>query len=178
MLTTKKHAAIIHLPFILVYIFVSSFVIQACAQKSPAEKAENVVDGVTIKIEYHSPRVRDRVIWGDLVPYDEVWRTGANNATTFEVDNNITIGKQKVPAGKYSLFTIPKKGEPWVVILNKEAEQWGAYNYKEAEDLMRFEVETKRLLEVEEEMTFEIDDTGVVSFSWEYLSFEFQVKSK
>jgi len=177
MLTMKKLVGLNRISIYLSYVFIISLSIQACAQKSPQANTEKKVNGVTIKIDYHSPSVRDRIIWGDLVPYDQVWRTGANNATTFEVDKEVTIANKTVPAGKYALFTIPKKGAPWVVILNKEADQWGAYNYNESEDLMRFTVEAKRQVEMTEEMTFDIDDEGNVSFSWEYLTFQFPVKT-
>lgn len=174
----KKHTTLNHFPVFLIYALLFTFSIQACAQKSPPVKVKKEINGVNIEINYHAPSVRDRAIWGDLVPYDQVWRTGANNATTFEVDKDVKIGKEKVPAGKYALFTIPKKGEPWVLILNKEADQWGAYNYKDSEDLLRVDVETKRLLEMKEQMTFEIDNDGNVSFKWEYLSFQFKVLTK
>jgi hypothetical protein len=154
-------------------LLAASFV--ACAQKSPQAKAENTVDGVKITIDYHSPRVRDRVIWGGLEAYDKVWRTGADNATTFEVSGDVTIDGKRVPEGKYSLFTIPKKGEKWTVILNKVWDQWGAYNYDEGEDLVRFDVETKRTIDLHENMSFEVSDSGKVTFMWEYMSFSFDV---
>lgn len=145
------------------------------AQESPAAVAEGTVDGVTIKINYHSPKVKGRTIWGGLEPYDKVWRTGANNATTIEVSGDVKIGKNKMPKGKYALFTIPKKGDSWTVIINKEAEQWGAYNYKESEDLFRFEVNVERTLEIYESLKFDIKDDGTVVFSWEYKSFSFKI---
>jgi hypothetical protein len=94
-----------------------------------------VVGGTKITINYSSPKVKERTIWGGLVPYDKVWRTGANNATTIEVGENMKIGKNKMPKGTYALFTIPQKGDTWTVIINKVAKQWGAFNYKESEDL-------------------------------------------
>ena len=146
------------------------------AQESPLVSAENTVDGVKIKIDYCSPKVKDRIIWGGLEPYDKVWRTGANNATTIEVSENINIGKNKMPKGKYSLFTIPKKGDTWTVIINKEAEQWGAYNYKESEDLFRFDVKVDRTLEINESLQFDVKDDGTVVFAWEYKSFNFNME--
>lgn len=146
------------------------------AQESPASTAENTVDGVKITISYHSPKVKGRTIWGGLEPYDKVWRTGANNATTVEVSENAKIGKNKLPKGKYSLFTIPKKGDTWTVIINKEAEQWGAYNYKESEDLFRFDVKVDRTLEINESLSFNVKDDGTVVFAWEYKTFNFKVE--
>lgn len=145
------------------------------AQESPPTLAEGSVDGVSIKINYHSPKVKGRIIWGGLEPYDKVWRTGANNATTIEVSDNVKIGKNKLPKGKYALFTIPKKGDTWTVIINKEAEQWGAYNYKESEDVFRFDVKVERTLEINESLKFEVQDGGIVVFAWEYKSFNFKI---
>ena len=145
------------------------------AQESPPASAENTVDGVTITINYHSPKVKERTIWGGLVPYDKVWRTGANNATTIEVSDNVKIGKNKMPKGKYALFTIPKIGDTWTVIINEVADQWGAYNYKETEDLFRFEVPVERTLENNESLKFDVKNDGTVVFTWEYKSFNFKI---
>jgi hypothetical protein len=158
--------------FLLILLFTTT----SWGQESPPASAENTVDGIKISINYYSPRVKERTIWGGLVPYDEVWRTGANNATTLEVSADAKIGKNKLPAGKYALFTIPKKGDMWTVIINKVAEQWGAYNYKEAEDLFRFDVKVERTLEMNEGMKFEVSDDGTVTFAWEYKSFKFKIE--
>ena len=148
----------------------------AIAQESPAESASASVDGVKVEINYHSPRVKGRTIWGGLEPYDKVWRTGANNATTIEFGADMKVGNNKIPKGKYALFTIPKKGESWTVIFNKEAEQWGAYNYKEDEDLCRFDVKVGRTLELQENLMFNIEGDGIVTFAWEYKTFSFKVE--
>lgn len=152
------------------------FTTMSFAQESPPATAEATVDGVTVKISYHAPKVKERVIWGGLVPYDKVWRTGANNATTIEVSDNLKIGKNKLPKGKYAIFSIPKKGDTWTVIINKEAEQWGAYNYKETEDLFRFDVTVARTLDNNESLKFEAQDDGTVVFAWEYKSFKFKLE--
>ena len=146
------------------------------AQESPPQTAENTVDGVKITINYSSPKVKGRTIWGGLEPYDKVWRTGANNATTLEVSDNVKIGNNKLPKGKYALFTIPKKGDSWTVIINKVADQWGAYNYKESEDLFRFEVPVERTIDMNESLKFEVQDDGTVVFAWEYKSFNFKIE--
>ena len=80
-----------------------------------------------------------------------------------------------MPKGRYALFTIPKKGDTWTVIINKEADQWGAYNYKESEDLFRFEVDVERTLEINESLKFDVSDDGTVMFAWEYKSFKFKL---
>jgi len=148
----------------------------AFAQESPAIHVEKTVNGLTIKIDYSSPQVKDRIIWGGLEPYDKVWRTGANNATTLEVSENAKIGKNKLPAGKYALFTIPMKGDTWTVIINKVADQWGAFNYKESEDLFRFDVKVDRTIDISESLKFDILDDGTVVFAWEYKSFKFKIE--
>ncbi len=157
----------------LLITLVTSFTM---AQESPPASAENTVDGVTIKINYHSPAVKGRTIWGGLVPYDKVWRTGANNATTIEVSEDVKIGDHNMPKGKYALFTIPKTGNTWTLIFNKVADQWGAYNYDEGEDLFRLEVNVARTLELNESLKFTVNDDGIVTFSWEYKSFSFKVE--
>lgn len=157
---------------LIMTLFISSNI---WAQESPAATAEGMADGVKIKIEYHSPKVKERIIWGGLEPYDKVWRTGADNATTIEVSEDVKIGKNKMPKGKYALFTIPKKGDTWTVIINKVSEQWGAYSYDEKQDLFRYDVKVERTLELNESLLFDIDTKGNVLFAWEYKSFKFKI---
>jgi hypothetical protein len=89
-----------------------------------------------VTIKYHRPGVKDRVIWGDLVPYDKVWRTGANEATTITFSSDVMVEGSKLPAGTYGLFTIPGKTE-WTFIFSKQATIWGSTAYKEEEDVLR-----------------------------------------
>ena len=98
----------------------------------------------TIKISYHRPNAHGRVIFGDLVPYGEVWRTGANTVTNIHFDKEVSMAGHVVPAGEYGLLTIPKENS-WTIILSKNNTQWGAYTYQEKEDLIRFEVEVERV---------------------------------
>jgi len=92
-----------------------------------------------IIITYSRPNIKGRKIFGGLQPYGEVWRTGANWATTITFTENVIVEGNKVPAGEYGFFTIPGTGE-WTIILNKTPKQWGAYSYKQADDLLRFKV--------------------------------------
>ncbi|MBU0695609.1 MAG: DUF2911 domain-containing protein [Bacteroidetes bacterium] len=92
-----------------------------------------------VTVTYSRPNTKGRKIFGGLEPYGAVWRTGANEATTIEFSNEVSLGGKLVPAGKYGLFTIPGEKE-WTVIINKTANQWGAYDYKQADDLLRFSV--------------------------------------
>ncbi|MDF2431300.1 MAG: hypothetical protein JWP44_931 [Mucilaginibacter sp.] len=107
-----------------------------------------------ITITYSRPNVNGRVIFGGINPYGQVWRTGANAATTITFSENVFMQGNKVPAGTYALFTIPDKDE-WTVILNKTAKQWGAYSYKEADDLLRFKVKPIHLDEKRESFTIQ-----------------------
>jgi len=88
------------------------------------------------RVIYSRPKMKGREVFGELVPYGEVWRTGANEATELRLYNDMTISGQKIPAGTYSLFTIPEKNQ-WTIILNKTENQWGAYDYDEEKDYLR-----------------------------------------
>lgn len=144
----------------------------------PVEASATTADGVKITIDYSAPNVKGRTIWGPLVEYDKVWRTGANEATTFEVSKNVIIDGHKLPAGKYALFTIiPKDGGDVTVIFNKEASQWGAFKYKESEDALRIKVKSTKVAEVQDALKFEVEKSGKVDFAWEKLRFSFNVKA-
>ena len=107
-----------------------------------------------VTITYSRPNVKGRVIFGGINPWGQVWRTGANAATTITFSENVIMEGHSVPAGTYSLFTIPEKDE-WTVILNKTAKQWGAYSYKEADDFLRFTVKPVYLAEKRETFTMQ-----------------------
>jgi hypothetical protein len=92
-----------------------------------------------VKVTYNQPHKRGRSVFGDLVPYGEVWRTGANEATEITITEDIEMAGNRIEAGTYSLFTIPGKDE-WTIILNGELGQWGSYNYNEESDVVRFTV--------------------------------------
>lgn len=145
---------------------------------SPPAKAEASVGDLNIAIHYNSPAVKGREIWGKLVPYGDVWRTGANEATTFEINKDVTIEGQKLAAGKYALFTIPGENE-WTIIFNKDASQWGAYNYDKNKDALRVTVKPGKAAAFQETLNFAVNaenGTGVVVFTWENSSFSFKVK--
>ncbi|MEO6683586.1 MAG: DUF2911 domain-containing protein [Ginsengibacter sp.] len=109
------------------------------SKNSIKSMAVAVIGGDSIKITYHSPGVRNRIIWGGLVPFDEVWVTGAHDATTIEINKALIIEGKEIPAGKYAFFTIPGK-KSWTVILNKNWNQHLAMEYEEKEDVIRFQV--------------------------------------
>ena len=106
---------------------------------SPIASIGQTIGVCKVMIDYNRPSVRKRKIFGHLVPFDKVWRAGANEATTISFNHPLIFDGKAVPAGKYSLFIIPEK-EKWIVILNKEWNQWGAYNYNEDHDIVRIEV--------------------------------------
>jgi len=142
---------------------------------SPLKQVSGNVDGVSVSMQYSSPSVKEREIWGELVPYDQVWRTGANEATWVAFDKDVMIGGEKVPAGKYALFTIPTEQE-WKVILNETWNQWGAYDYDASENIAEFEVPTEMQADAEERLKFSITDMGI-RFEWEKLAFEIPVSA-
>ncbi|MBB3054487.1 DUF2911 domain-containing protein [Mucilaginibacter gotjawali] len=107
-----------------------------------------------ITITYSRPNVKGRIIFGGINPWGQVWRTGANSATTINFSENVIMEGNKVPAGTYSLFTIPEKNE-WTIILNKVVKQWGAYSYKDSEDFLRFKVKPIHLKEKRETFTIQ-----------------------
>ncbi|HQU84646.1 MAG TPA: DUF2911 domain-containing protein [Pyrinomonadaceae bacterium] len=166
---------------LLTAIFVTIFNICAFAQiavlrESNKASVMQTVGDTTITITYHRPNVKGRKVWGDLVPYNTVWRTGANDATLFEISNDVMINGQKLPKGKYSLYTIPTSGD-WTVIFNKSWNQWGTV-YDAKEDQLR--VTAKPMAgEMKETFAFEFGDvkntaTDVV-IAWEKLRVPFTV---
>ncbi len=126
-------------------------------RKSPAATAEGKVGEAEITINYSSPSVKDRVIYGDLVPFDKIWRAGANEATTFETSTDLKVNGENLTAGKYALFVIPKAEGNWTVIFNTEHKQWGAYKHDESKDALRVEAETATIDPVEN-LTYSIQN--------------------
>jgi len=110
-----------------------------------------------VTIKYSRPNIKGRSISADLAPYGEVWRTGANDATVISFSDEVTLEGNTVAPGEYALFTIPGKDE-WTIILNKETKQWGAYSYKQSEDVLRFKVKTAKLKEKVETFTITFNE--------------------
>jgi Protein of unknown function (DUF2911) len=108
---------------------------------SPAHTIKHALGISTITVSYHRPAVRGRKVWGDLVPYGQVWRLGANNATTVEISDPMCIGGKELPAGRYALFAIPGAQE-WTLVFSRKPEQWGSYFYKESDDALRVNVKS------------------------------------
>lgn len=159
----------------LSFVAVSAFAQDDKSQRpSPPAQDSAMVGDTKVVIDYSRPSVKGREIYGALVPYNEVWRAGANEATTFEVDKDVLIEGQPLPAGKYALFAIPGE-EEWTIIFNKTANQWGAYEYDEAEDALRIQVEPQPAPEQTEMLTYTVDENGEVSLLWADTEVEFTV---
>lgn len=147
---------------------------------SPKSSLMQVVGLTDITINYNRPGVKGRQIWGALVPYDKVWRTGANEATTIELSDDVWINGNKLAKGLYSLHTIPTASE-WTVIFNSVAEQWGSYSYDAAKDALRIQVKPETA-DHREWMSFEIPemttDTAKIVLRWEKIAVPFTVDTK
>ena len=149
----------------------------SCGSKqkpSPPVTLEDNIGNTSIVIKYNSPRVRERSIWGDLVPYDKVWRTGANEATTIKISKDILIYDSPLEKGEYSFFTIPGKNN-WTIIFNNISKQWGSYDYDSNQDVLRLKVVPVQSNKFFENMTFSIEDNNII-FNWENISFSLKIK--
>jgi len=138
---------------------------------SPPADASGTIGGASVKIHYSQPSVKGRKIWGDLVPFGKVWRAGANEATTFETDKAITFGSKTLPAGTYGFFAIPGEKE-WTIIFNKVSKQWGAYDYKDSEDVLRITTKSEKSKAFTEMLTYSIVNNKV-HLTWENLDVKF-----
>ncbi|MCB1198703.1 MAG: DUF2911 domain-containing protein [Deltaproteobacteria bacterium] len=129
--------------------------------KSPADISAYPAKGQDkiVKVIYSRPQAKGRSVFGKLVAYDKVWRTGANEATEVTFFTDVTIGGQKIAKGTYSLFTIPTE-KSWTVILNKELNQWGAFDYKKESDVIRTIVQTTKVNDTVDAFTITFDDKG------------------
>jgi hypothetical protein len=159
----------------LVVLLLPVFALLACAQDaskrpSPAAQAQcKFSDGKTVKSDYSSPRTKGRKIFGGLVPYGEVWRAGANGATTLVTDTNLNVGGKDVPAGSYTIFTIPN-ADKWVLIISKKTGEWGIPYPGEGDDFTRVDMKVSALSSPMENFTIGFDQTGsacAMHLDWE-----------
>jgi tetratricopeptide (TPR) repeat protein len=139
-------------------------------RKSPKASISYSVGFTNITINYSAPAAKERTIWGDLVPYGEVWRAGANEATTIEFSTDVKLEGEPLPAGKYAFFLIPTE-ENWIAIFNSATDQWGAYAYDESKDVLRVEIEPRSSRINEERLNYTIVDQGIdrgyIRIGWE-----------
>lgn len=146
---------------------------------SPHTSTMAMVGDAHIHIDYSSPGVRDRIIFGGLLAYDQVWQSGAHMATWIETNKNLQIKGKTLPAGKYGFYTIPSKDE-WTVIFNSNWEQHGKDEYDEKDDVIRFKVKPNFSEEIKEHLEYKVskvdDAEGKISLSWEKVSIDFNFK--
>jgi len=164
--------------FIAALVTLSAFSQQDKSKRPspPAKATETLKSGAVITIDYSQPSVKGRTIGKDLEPMEgKVWRTGANEATVFEVSKDVKIEGKALPAGKYGLFTI-MNGDEWTIIFNKTWNQWGAFSYKEADDALRVKVKSTKATVSEEKMTFTTDKSGKVTLAWGDIRVSFTVQ--
>lgn len=144
---------------------------------SPKASVTQTVGTTDVTINYSRPGVKGRSIWGSLVPYDKVWRAGANEATVITFSEDVEINGQALKKGSYSFHAIPGQSE-WTLIFNSVADQWGSYNYDQAKDALRVKVKPEKA-DFREWMTFEMNDlttdTAKVALRWENVSVPFTV---
>lgn len=155
----KKHLAILT-------VFLLSLTILAAAQQDkskrpspPASAQCKFADGKTITVDYSSPRMKGRKIYEGLVPFGQVWRTGANEATTFVTDTNLTVGGKEVPAGSYTIFTIPNP-DKWTLIINKKTGEWGIPYKWESDELLRTDMSVSKTPSTVENFTISFHEMG------------------
>lgn len=157
------------------FVSLTAMAQDAKPKASPPATVTGQVKDANITINYSSPAVKGRKIWGGLEAYDKVWRAGANNATTFETDKDIKVEGKALPAGKYSFFLIPRESGVWTAIFNKEPKQWGAFKYEEAKDALRVDVKVKELAETQERLVYKITNKGF-SLDWDKVSVPISIK--
>ncbi len=137
---------------------------------SPPAKAEcKLSDGKTITVDYSSPRMKGRKIYGGLVPFGQVWRAGANEATTFVTTADVVVGGKAVPAGSYTIFSVPN-ADKWTLIISKKTGEWGTPYPGEAEDFARVDMKVSSLPSAVENFTIAFDQTGAgctLRMDWE-----------
>jgi len=204
-MSSLKRSSVSFFAVLFVLCFAASAFAQIPTPRVSQKASVMQTIGVTdVTITYHRPGVKGRKIWGDplpeqagktgeatldnqnerppgapLVPYGHMWRTGANDATMFVVSDDVLINGQKLPAGSYSLHTIPTKDE-WTIVFNGTANQWGSFNYDPAKDTLRVKAKPQMVAENQEWMAFTFDpvgeDSAQVNLRWEKISVPFTVK--
>jgi hypothetical protein len=166
--------------FILVLFLQPGYSQMELPRLSPNATVSQIIGITKVSVDYYRPGVKERVIWGDLVPYDEMWRTGANRATLVSFDTDVMVAGKEIKKGTYSLFTIPTTGD-WTVILNANAELWGTGGYEQAKDVLRFIV-TPASAPFTERMMFYFDDlkddAAALVLQWEKLKLQIPIQVK
>ncbi len=164
-------------------LFLGVEVSQAQVKLPPASSTQTIIQGLGIRniiLTYQRPNINNRAIFGELVPYNEVWRTGANNIPTITFDEEVTIQGNKVPSGTYGIFTIPTPTD-WTIILSKNPKQWGAYQYKQEDDFLRFTVPSQKLTNSVETFTMQFGNittnSSELSLAWDKTKVSFTINA-
>ena len=151
------------------------------ANLSPPAKAScTFADGKTIQVDYSSPRMRGRKIFGDLVPYGEVWRAGANEATTLDINTAVTIDQKMVPAGNYTIFTLPTQSK-WTLIISKDTGEWGIPYPGARMDFARLDMQVSKLPKTAENFTISFEkaaDRCTMRLDWEATRASVEISEK
>lgn len=148
-----------------------AFLLTFCTSQSPSATAEGTIEGVNISIDYSSPGVKGRQgkIWGDMLPYGEVWRAGANEATVVTFGQPVMVEGERLEAGTYSLFMIPER-EEWTVVFNAATDIWGTeYEDYQDQNVLEVSVQPQKKADLSEDLNYEITD-GEIRLNWEYLT--------
>ena len=160
----------------------AQYKVQILPRLSPDKMVYQKIGYTEVQINYGSPRVKGRKIWGDLVPYNEIWRSGANEATNISFSDDVEIENNLLPAGKYSFFIIPRKNEKWTVIFNKVHDQWGAYSYDPEEDQLAFDILPRTSAGFYEELTYSFEQINFhyarLVLNWESIELSFEVETE
>ena len=141
---------------------------------SPAATATGKIGTADVTVNYSSPGVKGRKIFGGLEPYGNVWRAGANEATTVEFSKNVTVEGKPLPAGKYGFFLIPTEKQ-WTVVFNKISNQWGAFKYDKKQDALRVTVTPRKAASLAERLVYEVTTKGLV-MRWENVELPVAIK--
>jgi Protein of unknown function (DUF2911) len=167
------------LGFLLALSLLSPAWAQVLPQNSPAAEVHQVIGLTEINAVYHRPSVKGRKVWGSLVPYGIVWRTGANEATVISFSDDVTVNDLRVKAGDYALFTIPARSGEWTVILNKNVKSWGTTGFKDEDNVLTIRCKPRKIPLHE---TFEIEfenigrSSGEMIISWERVAIPITIK--
>ncbi len=149
-------------------------------QPSPFASVTQRIGTNDVTVAYHRPGVKGRKVWGELVPFGQVWRAGANEATTISFEEDVTIEDQALRAGTYAFFAIPGEKE-WTLVFSREVKQWGAFDYKEAKDALRVKVAPKPA-PPEEWLSYRFRDltlnSAVAVLAWERLEISFGIRNR
>jgi hypothetical protein len=155
----QKRTAFLSL-FVLIVAMSTNLLAQGEQRPSPPAHAQcKFADGKTITVDYSSPRAKGRKIFGGLVPYGEVWRTGANEATSFVTTADLTVGGKNVPAGSYTIFTVPA-ADKWTLIINKKTGEWGIPYKWESDELLRADMTVSKTSSPVENFTISFHEMG------------------